>query len=174
MFEVEYKNTIEDFVRGEEIRHSLNFKRVFWDITFSTCLFPIFLFIYGLYCIYVDINIPGVLMMILAIAIPLAGKFQALKSRRRVYRNKYKKLIGECPYLLERKTFKIDGTSIKILFSNGTVIVHSLDVLKKSILDEKAIYLYIYKDCCLLTIIPYSAFKSEEDLYKFSEYIKRP
>lgn len=174
MFKLEYENTLEDFVHGEEIRHSLNFKRTFWDITFSTRILPIFLLVYGLSCIYIGINIPGILMLILSIALPLVGKFQAPKSRKRLYRNRYKELIDECPHLLEKKTFTLDDTSIKILFNNGTIIVHSLDILKKSVLDGNSIYLFIYKDCCLLTIIPYSAFNSEDDLSKFSEHIKRP
>lgn len=173
MFEFEYENTIEDFVHGEEIRHSLSFKRVFWDITFSAYIFPIFLLLYGLYCINVGISIPGILMLILAVALPLVVKFQSPKSRRRVYRNKYKKIIEDYPNLLFKKKIKIDNTDIKIIFSNGTVIVHSLNVLKKGIIGENAIYLYAYKDYSLLTIIPYSAFKSNEDRCKFSEYIKR-
>ncbi|MGL5754731.1 MAG: hypothetical protein ACRCYC_05345 [Paraclostridium sp.] len=172
MFEFEYENTIEDFVRGEEIRHSLSFKRVFLDITFADLILPVFLLLYGLYCIHVGVNIPGILMLILAVALPLDEKFPSPKSRSRVYRNKYTKIIQDCPHLLLEKTFTIDNTDIKIFFSNRTVIVHSLDVFKKCVLGENAIYLYAYKDYSLLTIIPYSTFKSEEDRDKFSEYIK--
>ncbi len=173
MFQFEYENTIEDFIRGEEIRHSLSFKRVFWDIIFSARIFPVFLLLYGIYCISVGINIPGILMLILAVALPLVVKFISPKSRRRVYRNSYKKIIKEYPYVLDKKVFQMSDKNIRILFSTGKVSTYSLDMLKKGVVSENAIYLYINKDYNLLTVIPYSAFKSGEDKYKFSEYIKR-
>lgn len=164
--EIQYKNTLDDYIEYINIYSNLSLKERIIKIT-EISAFPIgclFIILYNIIK-YKKINslfmttIIGliILSIIWIIFIPKFIKFSNERS--------IKKLVNKKPEMLVKKKITIKNESICLLESSGNKYISVSDI--RNVIEKKGnIYVFLNKNI-IYAIVPIKAFKSSEEKINF-------
>jgi len=174
-FTYTYTNTVDDYAIAENNTFLFIPKKFFLDYILPVIVLPVVeisMVISYINYDYTFVRVMSIVLIILSILGPLIALFKAPKVRYCKFKTYYTELFQNNKYLEGQKKLVINNNNISLKFNNGKEFNLVSSNISKVFIKNNRVNIYIdnYK---ILTVIPFSTFKTMEERNLFISHIKQ-